>query len=56
LHKQTAYPAQKLGTGTVQFLIGRFAFLGVDGQYWMLIAAGLIVAFIFFAWKTRNRN
>jgi len=40
----------------VQFLIKRFAFLGFDGQYWMLIAAGLIVVFIFFVCKTRNRN
>jgi len=40
----------------VQFLIERFAFLGLDGQYWMLIAAGLIVAFVFFVRKTRNRN
>jgi hypothetical protein len=55
LHKQTAYSAQKLGTETVQFLIKRFVFLGFEGQYWMLIAAGLIAASIFFAWRTRNR-
>jgi hypothetical protein len=39
----------------VQFLIERFAFLGFEGQYWMLIAAGLIAAFVFFVWKTRKR-
>jgi hypothetical protein len=62
LHRQSAYLAQtnrlfcpKLGTGTVQFLIKRFVFLGFEGQYWMLIAAGLIAAFIFFAWRTRKR-
>jgi hypothetical protein len=60
---QSAYVAQtnrlfcpKLGTGTVQFLIKRFAFLGLEGQYWMLIAAGLIAIFIFFVWKTSRRN
>jgi hypothetical protein len=44
-----------LGAGTVQFLIERFVFLGFEGQYWMLIAAGLVAVFIFFAWRTRNR-
>ena len=63
LHCQSAYRAQtnrlfwpKMGAGTVQFLIKRFAFLGFEGQYWMLIAAGLIAVFIFFVWKTRHRN
>jgi hypothetical protein len=60
---QSAYVAQtnrllctKLGTGTVQFLIERFALLGFEGQYWMLIVAGLIAVFIFFVWRTRHRN
>jgi hypothetical protein len=44
-----------LGTATVQFLIKRFVFLGFEGQYWMLIVAGLLAAFIFFAWRTRKR-
>jgi hypothetical protein len=44
-----------LGTGTVQFLIKRFVFLGFEGQYWMLIVAGLIAVSIFFAWWTRKR-
>jgi hypothetical protein len=63
LHCQRAYLAQtnrlfcpKTGTGTVQFLIRHFAFLGFEGQYWMLVAAGLIAVFIFFAWKNRHRN
>ena len=55
LHKQTAYSAQELGTGMVQFLIEHFVFLGFEGQYWMLIAAGLIAVFILLAWRTRNR-
>jgi hypothetical protein len=62
LHRQSAYLAQtnrlfcpKLGTGTVQFLIKHFVFLGFEGQYWMLIAAGLIAIFIVLAWRTRNR-
>jgi nitrate reductase NapE component len=62
LYRQSAYLAQtnrlfcpKAGTKTVQFLIKRFAFLGFEGQYWMLIAAGLVVAFIFFIWMTRSR-
>jgi hypothetical protein len=44
------------GRERVQFLIERFSFLGFEGQYWMLIAAGVIVAFGFLAWKTRGRN
>jgi hypothetical protein len=39
----------------VQFLIGQFAFLGFEGQNWMLIMVGLIAVFTLFAWKTRNR-
>jgi hypothetical protein len=61
LHCQSAYLAQtnrlfcpKMGAGAVQFLIKRFAFLGFEGQYWMLVAAGLIAVFIFFVWKTRH--
>jgi hypothetical protein len=45
----------KNGAGTVHFLIERFTFLGFDFQNWMLIAIGLMAAFIFFVWKTRNR-
>jgi H+/gluconate symporter-like permease len=39
----------------VQFLIEHFTFLGFEGQNWMLIVVGVIVAFIFFVWKTRDR-
>jgi hypothetical protein len=39
----------------VQFLIGHFTFLGFDGQYWMIIVAALIAAFVAFAWRTRDR-
>jgi hypothetical protein len=39
----------------VGFLVEHFAFLGFEGQNWMLIAAVLIAAYIFFVWKTRNR-
>lgn len=55
LHKQDACFAEK-GGGAVQFLIEHFAFLGFEGQYWMLIVAGLIAAFIFFVWKTRDQT
>jgi H+/gluconate symporter-like permease len=44
-----------LGAVAVQFLTEHFTFLGFEGQNWMLIAVGLIAAFIFFAWKTRDR-
>jgi hypothetical protein len=55
LHKQNAYSAQETGAGAVQFLIGHFTFLGFDGQYWMIIVAALIAAFVVFAWRTRDR-
>jgi len=61
--RQNAYLAQtkrlfctKMGAGAVQFLVGHFTFLGFEGQNWMLIATGLIAAFIFFVWKTRDRS
>jgi hypothetical protein len=47
---------QKKGAETVQFLVEHFTVLGFEGQYWMLIVAGLIAPFVFFAWKTRDRN
>ena len=40
----------------MRFLVEHFTFLGFEGQYWMLIVAALIAAFIFFIWKTRDRN
>lgn len=39
----------------MQFLVERFTFLGFEGQNWMLIVFGLIAAFIFFIWTTRDR-
>ena len=39
----------------MQFLIEHFTFLGFEGQNWMLIVVALVAAFIFFAWKTRDR-
>ena len=40
----------------MQFLIEHFTFLGFEGQNWMLIVVGLIAAFIFFVWNTRDRT
>jgi hypothetical protein len=39
----------------MQSLVEHFSFLGFEGQNWMLIVVGLIAAFIFFVWKTRDR-
>jgi hypothetical protein len=44
------------GTRAVHFPIQKFSFFGLEGQYWMLIVSGLVVAFSFFAWKTRDRD
>jgi hypothetical protein len=38
-----------------QFLIEHFTFLGFEVQNWMLIVAGLTIAFILFVWRTRDR-
>jgi hypothetical protein len=46
----------KSGAEAVHFLIDHFTVLGFEGQNWMLIVAALIAAFIFFVWKTRDRN
>jgi H+/gluconate symporter-like permease len=43
------------GGAAVEFLIAHFNLFGFDGQNWMLIVAGLIAAFVLFAWKTRDR-
>jgi hypothetical protein len=40
----------------VQFLVEPFTFLGFQGQYWMLIVAAMIAAYVVFAWKTGNRT
>jgi hypothetical protein len=39
----------------VQFLIEHFSILGFEVQNWMLIVVGVIAAFIWFVWKTRDR-
>jgi len=38
----------------VQFLIQPFHIFGVEGQYWMLIVAVLVIAFAFLIWRTRD--
>jgi hypothetical protein len=47
---------QKKGAEAVQFLVEHFTFLGFEVQNWMLIAAGLMAAFIFIVWKTQYRS
>ena len=39
----------------MQFLIEHFTVLGFEVQNWMLIVVGVIAAFIWFVWKTRDR-
>jgi hypothetical protein len=46
---------QKMGAETVRFLVESFSFLGFEGQNWMLIVTGMIAAFVFFVWRTRDR-
>lgn len=46
---------QEMGAEAVQFLVEHFTFVGFEGQYWMLIVVGLIAAFVFFVWRTRDR-
>lgn len=56
LPTQSAWSKQKNeGEETLQFLIEHFSFLGFDGQYWMLVVAGLLAAFITYARKNRDR-
>jgi len=45
----------KKAAEAVQFLIQPFSFFGFEAQNWMLIVFFLIVAFIFFVWRTRDR-
>jgi hypothetical protein len=40
----------------VQFLIEHFTVLGFEIQNWMLIAVAVVVAYILFIWKTRDRS
>ena len=39
----------------MQFLVERFTLFGFEGQNWMLILIGVVAAFLFFVWKTRDR-
>jgi hypothetical protein len=39
----------------VHFLIEHFTVMGFEVQNWMLIVVGVIAAFVWFAWKTRDR-
>jgi hypothetical protein len=43
------------GARAVQFLIEKFSFFGIEGQYWMLVVIVLVAAFSFFVWKTHDR-
>jgi hypothetical protein len=60
-YKNNIFPSQKClacrkaGSAAVRFLVEGFTFLGFDVQNWMLVVVGLIAAFIFFVWKTRDR-
>jgi len=38
----------------LDFLVEHFSLLGFDGQYWMLITAGVVAVFIFLARKGRT--
>jgi hypothetical protein len=40
----------------VQFLVEHITVLGFEIQNWMLIVFGVLVAYIFFLWKTRDRS
>jgi hypothetical protein len=46
----------KKGDGAVGFLTGYFVVLGLEIQNWMLIAAGIVVAFVIFVLVTRDRG
>jgi hypothetical protein len=43
------------GARAVQFLIQKFSFFGIEGQYWMLIVIALVAAFSFAVWRTRDK-
>ncbi|WP_323050069.1 hypothetical protein [Caballeronia mineralivorans] len=40
----------------MQFLVEHITVLGFEIQNWMLIALGVLVAYILFLWKTRDRG
>jgi len=43
-----------MGTELAQFLIQQFSFLGFEGQYWMLVAAGVVAIFLYLGWRNRD--
>jgi hypothetical protein len=47
---------RKWGAGVEQFLVGHFAFLGFEGQNWMLVVVGVLAIFVAFVWITGNRK
>jgi hypothetical protein len=49
------YSAQKWGPRVLQFLVEHTTVLGFEIQNWMLIVVGVLVAYILFLWKTRDR-
>jgi H+/gluconate symporter-like permease len=53
---QSPYLAQKLGAEVAKFLVEPFTVLGFEGQNWMLIVVGVIVAYVSFVWLTRDRR
>jgi len=45
-----------LGAEVAKFLVEPFTVLGFEGQNWMLIVVGVIVAYVSFIWLTRDRR
>ena len=42
------------GAGALHFLVEHFHFLGLDGQYWMLIVLAIAAGFVVIALGTRR--
>ena len=40
----------------VDFLVQKFHVFGFEGQYWMLAGAAVVVIFIIFVLRTRDRS
>jgi hypothetical protein len=40
----------------MEILVEHLTLFGFDFQNWMLIAMGLLVAYIIFVWRARSRN
>jgi hypothetical protein len=39
----------------VQFLVQKFNFFGIEGQYWMLVVIGLLAVFGVSVWRARDK-